>query len=105
MKTKILMVMLTLILSGMMVFAQSNTMSDKKDSLSVKMEQQKDSVYYGCVPCCQKCSVFKTDKPGECPICGMTLERRSVIIENKAGKADFPINKNDCKKPKRSSAK
>ena len=97
MKSIILAATLSLIISGSMAFAQNKTMSDKKDALTSKKDQPKDSVYYGCVPCCQACSVFRTDKPGECPNCGMTLEKRTFKIEAKDSKENMEINKSACK--------
>jgi|GEM_PF-6243604 len=97
MKSKTLATMLALIISGSSAFAQFKTMSDNKDSLAAKKGQPKDSVYYGCVPCCQACSVFRTDKPGECPNCGMTLEKRTFKIGAKDNKENIRINKNGCK--------
>lgn len=80
-----------------MAFSQNKTMSDKNDAQAAKTDQPKDSIYYGCVPCCQPCSVFTTDKPGECPTCGMILEKRLYKIDLKEGKKNVLINKNDCK--------
>ncbi len=97
MKSKIWVGTLALIVSCTMAFAQNKTMSDNKDSLTAKKGQPKDSVYFGCVPCCQKCSVFRTDKPGECPNCGMTLEKRTYTIDAKESKSNIQINKNACK--------
>lgn len=97
MKSIILAATLTLIIKGSMAFGQNKTMSDKKDAKTAKTDQPKDSVYYGCVLCCQACSIFRTDKPGECPTCGMTLEKRIYKIGVIESKENLLINKNACK--------
>jgi hypothetical protein len=53
-KSKILATMLALIIGGSITFVRNKTMSDNKDSLTARKEQSKDSIYYGCVLCCQK---------------------------------------------------
>ncbi len=78
MKIKILITLVALIISGTMVFAQSNTRSDKKQLSGTTTELQKDSVYYTC----PMHPAVKLNKPGKCPTCGMTLEKMKM---NKTG--------------------
>lgn len=86
-------------------FAQSSKLTDNPDSSSAAVLLPEDSVYYGCVPCCQECAVFKTDKPGECPICGMTLVKRYVTMDDMKNESGVLINDKACKKPQKSNAK
>lgn len=67
--------MLALMISYTMAFAQeSETKSPKKEAPTTKTEQQKDSVYYTC----PMHSNVKMDKPGKCPSCDMTLEKKTI---------------------------
>lgn len=74
MKIKILTAMLTLIISGTMVFSQSKTESKKNQSATTKTEMKKDSVYYTC----SMHPDVKMDKPGKCPKCDMKLEKKTI---------------------------
>lgn len=74
MKAKFLTVILALIVSGTLAVAQSKTESDKKQPSSTKTEMRKDSTYYTC----PMHSEVKMDKPGKCPKCGMTLEKKTM---------------------------
>jgi hypothetical protein len=98
MKAKLLIA--TILIIGIVAFAQSKPEIQKYDSQTQLSIQQTDSVYYGCVPCCQPCSVYTTDKAGECPHCGMVLEKRTyqANAENKEG--NIPANSKACKPPK-----
>lgn len=100
MKVKIVVTIIALVVSGTITYAQNKTDVRKNDSLSVKNIQHPDSVYYGCVPCCQACSIYTTDKPGECPHCGMTLEKRTYRTVNGKKEELLPLNNNTCKPPK-----
>lgn len=57
-----------------MAFAQSKTTTKEKQSTSTKMEIVKDSVYYTCPM--HKDVIMA--KPGKCPKCGMTLEKKTI---------------------------
>ena len=74
MKTKILTTACALIISCTGIFAQDKTKSGEKQSSATKMEMAKDSVYYTC----SMHPEVKMDKPGKCPKCGMTLEKKTV---------------------------
>ena len=71
MKTRILTTAVALILGGTMVFAQNKSQSDKMGSSSAK--EEKDSTYYTC----SMHPEVKMDKPGSCPKCGMTLDKKT----------------------------
>ena len=73
MKTKILTTVLILLISCSMAFAQNKTTKEKQ-STSTIMEIAKDSVYYTCP---MHKEVIR-DKPGNCPKCGMTLEKKTI---------------------------
>jgi hypothetical protein len=49
------------------IFAFAPSCSDKKK----ETKEQKAEVY----ECPMKCSDYKSDKPGTCPVCGMDLEK------------------------------
>jgi len=86
MKTKILTTVIAFIIACSFAFAQDKTKPIDKQSTSTKMEMVKDSVYYTC----PMHSEVKMDKPGKCPKCGMTLEKKTVKmtqIKNKDMKA------------------
>jgi len=76
MKTKIITILLALIISSTMVFAQNLNGSAKKQSPVIKTELQKDSVYYSCT----MNPDVKMDKPGKCPKCGMMLEKKTIKV-------------------------
>lgn len=100
MKLKVVVALFALILSSSYAFAQSEIVAQKSDSLVVSNNQQSDSIYYGCVPCCKSCSVFKTDKPGECPHCGMILEKRTYLSDAEKMKENHFIINGKCEPPK-----
>ncbi|MCB9364917.1 MAG: hypothetical protein H6587_10135 [Flavobacteriales bacterium] len=95
MKIRIVITIATLIIGSTVVFAQGKT----ENQLIKKNIQQTDSIYYACVPCCKPCSVFTTNKPGECPHCGMVLEKRTYQANTGKKKKDFKINNSACKSP------
>jgi predicted nucleic-acid-binding Zn-ribbon protein len=74
MKTKFLTTAFVLIFSCTFAFAQDKTKSSEKQTSTTKMEMAKDSVYYTC----SMHPEVKMDKPGKCPKCGMTLEKKTV---------------------------
>ena len=74
MKTKILTTMFALMITSAVAFAQDKTQPDKKQLSSTKTEMTKDSVYYTC----PMHPEVKMAKPGKCPKCGMTLEKKIV---------------------------
>jgi hypothetical protein len=74
MKTKIMTTVLALVISSGVPFSQDKTKSNEKQSSSTKMEMAKDSVYYTC----SMHPEVKLDKPGKCPKCGMTLEKKTM---------------------------
>ena len=83
MKTKFITFILILIMSGSMVFAQNKDEILKKQPSVIKIEFQKDSVYYTC----PTNPDIQMDKPGKCPKCGMKLEKRTIkVTENKKEK-------------------
>lgn len=84
MKTKILLTLFALIISGTMVFAQDTTKVVKKQTLKTTPEMQKDSVYYTCT----MHPDVKLDKPGKCPKCGMDLVKTTVKTGTKAIKSE-----------------
>jgi len=84
MKTKILMTLFALVISGTMIFAQDTTKVVKKQTVTTTMELQKDSVYYTCT----MHPNVKLDKPGKCPECGMDLVKKSVKTETNVKKSD-----------------
>lgn len=98
MKSKIYTAIIAVIVCVAISFAQNKPDHKKSDLQTTKSIQQNDSFYYGCVPCCQPCSIYKTDKPGECPHCGMTLEKRSYLAEVNETENAISTN-NTCKKP------
>jgi Cu+-exporting ATPase len=74
MKTKILTTAIALIITCSLAIAQDKIKSGDKQSSSAKMEMAKDSVYYTC----SMHPEVRLDKPGKCPKCGMTLEKKTV---------------------------
>lgn len=78
MKTKILTTAIALIIISTAAFAQDKTQSGKKQPSSTKTEMTKDSVYYTC-PMHPEVIMAK---PGKCPKCGMTLEKKTIKITN-----------------------
>jgi Cu+-exporting ATPase len=84
MKTKILLTLFALIISGTMVFAQDTTKIVKKQTLKTTTEMQKDSVYYTCT----MHPDVKLDKPGKCPKCGMDLVKTTVKTGTKVIKSE-----------------
>jgi len=88
MKTKIITTTIALIIGGTMAFAQSNTKEVKDQLAAIKVEQQKDSVYYTCF----KHPEVTMDKPGSCPKCGMMLEKKTMkMAETKSEKKEAII--------------
>jgi len=77
MKTKNLITILALLISGIVAFGQDKPKSVEKQSSSPKMEMAKDSVYYTC----SMHPEVHLDKPGKCPKCGMALEKKSQKME------------------------
>jgi hypothetical protein len=84
MKTKILITLFALVLSGTMVFAQDTTKTVKKQMVKTQMEMQKDSVYYTCT----MHPDVKMDSPGKCPKCGMELVKTTVKAGTTGKKGD-----------------
>jgi len=84
MKTKILITLFVLVLSGTMVFAQDTTKTVKKQMVKTQMEMQKDSVYYTCT----MHPDVKMDSPGKCPKCGMELVKTTVKAGTTGKKGD-----------------
>jgi Cu+-exporting ATPase len=84
MKTKILLTLFALIISGTMVFAQDTTKIVKKQTLKTTTEMQKDSVYYTCT----MHPDVKLDKPSKCPKCGMDLVKTTVKTATKVIKSE-----------------
>ena len=78
MKTKILTIVLALIISSTIAFAQSKTKSDTVQSTSTKTEVQKNSVYYTC----PMHPEVRSDKPGKCPKCGMDLKEMKIVAKS-----------------------
>ena len=77
MKTKILMSLFALVISGTMAFAQDTTKVVKKEMMKTNMEMKSDSVYYTCTMHPE----VKLDKPGKCPRCGMDLVKKTAKSE------------------------
>lgn len=100
MKYKIFITIIALSICGFWAYAQNNMHEQKSNSLITENIQKPDSVYYGCVPCCQECSVYIADKPGECPHCGMTLEKRTYLTDAGQKKDNSPVKSNAFKPPK-----
>lgn len=85
MKTKILIAVLAFIVSGTIAYGQDTTKTDKKQVVTTKTEMQKDSVYYTC----SMHPDVKMDKPGKCPKCGMTLDKKTAgMSETQTIKSD-----------------
>jgi hypothetical protein len=84
MKTKILMTLFALVVSGAMVFAQDTTKTAKKQMVKTNMEMQNDSVYYTCTMHPE----VKLDKAGKCPKCGMDLVKTTVKTSTNVTKSD-----------------
>jgi len=99
MKAKIIGTIIALVVSLTITYAQSNIEIQKSYTNSSHIIALTDSIYYGCVPCCQACSEYTTDKPGECPHCGMTLEKRiyQATIETHKKAQKTTKNKGICK--------
>jgi ribosomal protein S27AE len=74
MKTKILTTLFALLIGCTATIAQDKTKSVEKQSSSSKTEMAQDSVYYTC----PMHPEVKSDKPGKCPKCGMTLEKKTT---------------------------
>ena len=74
MKTKILITVLVVIISGTMASAQSKTKSVKDQSTLTK----KNSVYYTCLMHPE----VRSDKPGKCPKCGMDLKEMNNVAKS-----------------------
>jgi predicted RNA-binding Zn-ribbon protein involved in translation (DUF1610 family) len=93
MKTKILLSSLVLILSGITAFSQEGKETLKKtDTISV--DQKKDSVFY--YTCPMHIEVRQT-APGKCPICGMTLVKRSEVAHTtKRDKTNECLEQYEC---------
>ena len=72
MKTKNLITILALLISGIVAFGQDKPKSVEKQSSSPKMEMAKDSVYYTC----SMHPNVKSTKPGKCPICKIDLFKK-----------------------------
>jgi hypothetical protein len=81
MKTKIAATVFVLIISYTVTIAQDKTKSSEKQS-STKMEMVKDSIYYTC----SMHPEVKMDKPGKCPKCGMTLEKKTIRMKETKSK-------------------
>jgi hypothetical protein len=88
MKTKILITLFALMISGSMAFAQDTTKIVKKQMVKTNLEMQKDSVYYTCT----MHPNVKLDKPGKCPECGMDLVKKSVKTETTVKKSEALIS-------------
>ena len=84
MKTKILLSLFALIVSGTIAFAQDTTKLVKNQMVTANLEMQKDSVYYTCT----MHPNVKLDKPGKCPECGMDLVKKSVKTESGVNKSE-----------------
>lgn len=92
MKTKIATTVLLLIISCTVTIAQEKTKSGEKQSPPTKMEVAKDSVYYTC----PMHSEIKMDKPGKCPRCGMTLEKKTIKMTQAKSKNMEAIKTYTC---------
>jgi Cu+-exporting ATPase len=84
MKTKILLSLFALIVSGTIAFAQDTTKLVKNKMATATLEMPKDSVYYTCT----MHPNVKLDKPGKCPECGMDLVKKSVKTETSVKKSE-----------------
>jgi len=84
MKTKILLSLFALIVSGTIAFAQDTTKLAKNQLVTASLNMQKDSVYYTCT----MHPNVKLDKPGKCPECGMDLVKKSVKTETSVNKSE-----------------
>src|SRR5664279_2701844 len=84
MKTKIVITLFALIISGTMAFAQDTTKLVKNHMATTNLAMQKDSVYYTCT----MHPNVKIDKPGKCPECGMDLVKKSVKTETGVKKSE-----------------
>lgn len=104
MKSKLSIILPAFIAGSMMLFAQDPSIRSETDSLATNKEFTRDSVFYGCVPCCQRCTEYRTDKPGECPYCGMILQRRTVQPGTPEVEPAVLIKKIECDKPGDSSS-
>src|SRR5664279_5173008 len=84
MKTKILMALFALVVSGTIAIAQDTTKLVKTQTGTANLEMPKDSVYYTCT----MHPNVKLDKPGKCPECGMDLVKKSVKTETGVKKSE-----------------
>jgi Cu+-exporting ATPase len=84
MKTKILITLFALMISGTLAFAQDTTKLAKNHVTTTNLDMQKDSVYYTCT----MHPNVKLDKPGKCPECGMELVKKSVKTEKAVNKSE-----------------
>jgi len=73
MKTKIITTVFAILISGTMVYAQSNPKLSKKQSISTVKESPRDSVYYTC----SRHPDIIRENPGLCPKCGLILEEKT----------------------------
>ena len=92
MKSKILITVFALIFSGTMIFAQDTTKTAKKQTLKTVTEMQKDQVYYTC----SMHPDVKMDKPGKCPQCGMTLEKKTMKMTGTKGEKSTAVKTYTC---------
>ena len=77
MKLKIVTTVFALVLSGSLMYAQSNTQSNSKQTTTTtttKTETLKDSVYY---TCSMHPDVLLSN-PGKCPLCGTPCEKKTM---------------------------
>jgi len=72
MNIKIGITVFAFMISGTMLFAQSNTQTNSKQT--TKTVKVKDSVYYTCA----MHPDVRLSKPGKCPICGNTCDKKTM---------------------------
>lgn len=92
MKTKLAATVFVLIISWTAGFSQDKSKTDIRQSASIKVEMTKDSVYYTC-PMHEQ---VKMDKPGKCPKCGMTLEKKIMKMTETKSKNMEAIKTYTC---------
>ncbi len=84
MKTKILLTLFALMISGAIAFGQDTLKTEKKQTTKHLPEMQKDSVYYTCT----MHPDVRLANAGKCPECGMDLVKKTVKNEAKGNKSD-----------------
>lgn len=105
MKPVICITIFIMFIGNTLAFGQTKTQTENSELTKLQSVQPTDSIYYSCVPCCEPCSVFTTNKAGECPHCGMTLQKRKYKADANTKNEAIPTSNSTCKPPKEKKVK